>query len=112
MHQHLKIGDEVPDYGPGDPVFRVAQLDPPHALVYLTIRQPSRNWTWPDPKEPLPADALSLSWALVLEDLGRSRSRLHVRLRAKRDSWRRIGPVVEPVFRFRPRDGAIEDRPV
>ena len=41
--------------------------------MYLTIRQPSRHWTWPDPDEPLPADALSLSWALVLEDFGGGR---------------------------------------
>jgi hypothetical protein len=80
--QGLAVGDRVPDWGPGTPLFEVATLDPPHALVYLSVRQRSRGWTWPEPTEPVPADALALSWALVLDDFGEGRSRLHIRLRA------------------------------
>lgn len=37
--QSLAVGDEVPDWGPGvDPVLRVAEIRPPHALVYVSER--------------------------------------------------------------------------
>jgi hypothetical protein len=96
--QRLAVGEAIPDYGPGDPIFKVMEIDPPEALVYLTIRQRSRNWTWPEPDDPLPGDALALSWALVLEDLGGSRSRLHVRLRGGRGRRGRFMWLVGPVF--------------
>jgi hypothetical protein len=94
--QDLAVRDDVADYGPGKPVFRVVYLDPPHVLVYLTMREPSRDWRWPEgePSE----DALVLSWALVLDSVGSSRSRLHLRLRATRETWRRRAPLVEPLF--------------
>lgn len=44
----LVPGQRVPDWGPGDPQFEVAQIEPEQALVYLSLRQKSRNWTWPD----------------------------------------------------------------
>jgi hypothetical protein len=80
--QALAVGDAVPDWGPGDPVFRVAVLDPPHALVYHSLRQRSNQWRWPQPDTPRPPDCLELSWALVLAPLPGGRARLHVRLRA------------------------------
>jgi len=80
--QGLEVGDRVPDWGPGAPLFEVATLDPPHALVYHSMRQRSRGWTWPEPPDPLPTDALALSWALILDDLEEGRSRLHIRMRA------------------------------
>jgi hypothetical protein len=80
--QKLAVGDTVPDWGPGKPVFKVATLEAPRALVHHSLRQRSRAWTWPDPDRPTPPDTFSLSWALVLDDLDRSRSRLHIRLRA------------------------------
>jgi hypothetical protein len=37
--QHLVTGMDVPDWGPGDPVFRVAELEPGRAIVYLSLRE-------------------------------------------------------------------------
>ena len=80
--QELAVGDVVPDWGPGDPVFKVATLEPPRALVYHSIRQRSNGWRWPEPDAPRPPDAFEFSWALVVEPAAGERSRLHVRLRA------------------------------
>jgi hypothetical protein len=80
--QGLAVGDEVPDWGPGDPVFRVAQLDPAHALVYHSLRQRSNRWRWPEPDTPRPPDCLEFSWGLVLAPLPGGGARLHIRLRA------------------------------
>ena len=91
--QGLAAGDAVPDWGPGDPVFRVAALDPPHALVYHSLRQRSNRWRWPEPDTPRPPDCLELSWALVLAPLPGGRARLHVRLRAA--GVGRAGPLIE-----------------
>jgi hypothetical protein len=93
--QELEAGAEVPDWGPGTPVFRVAVLDPPHALVYLSLRARSRRWTWPEVERPLPPDTMAFSWALIVEDTGQDRSRLHVRLRATSGRGR-----ISPLFRF------------
>ena len=81
--QHIATGDFVPDYGPGEPLFKVILLEPDHCLVYLSIRQPSANWTWPQPDNPLPTNALALSWTLLLEETTPGQSRLYIRLRGK-----------------------------
>ncbi len=72
--QTLAPGAHIPDWGPGDPTFEVVSIDPPHALVYQSIRprRPRRGSARPD---------LVLSWALVLDDLPDGRSRLRIRLR-------------------------------
>jgi hypothetical protein len=80
--QDLAVGDAVPDWGPGDPVFKVAVLEAPRALVYHSIRQRSNDWRWPQPDTPRPPDCFELSWALVAEPAPGERSRLHIRLRA------------------------------
>ena len=89
--QRLAVGDFVPDYGPGAPLFKVMALEPARTLVYLTIRQPSVNWTWPEPEAPLPRGALVLSWALLIDEIDGAHCRLYVRLRGKREglpaSW-------------------------
>lgn len=36
--QDLRIGDVVPDYGGRDASFTVAEIDPPHSLVYRSTR--------------------------------------------------------------------------
>ena len=77
----LATGDRVPDWGPGEPEFEVALLDPPHALVYRSLRQRSRGHRWPV-ADPPPADTLDLSWALVSHDVGEG-VRLHLRLRVR-----------------------------
>ena len=93
--QALEVGAEVPDWGPGAPVFLVEVLDPPCALVYRSLRQRSKGWTWPQTERPLPPDAMAFSWALIIEDAGQDRSRLHVRLRATSGRGR-----ISPLFRF------------
>jgi len=92
--QRLDVGDDIPDYGPGDPVFRAKTVDAPQALVYLSLRDRDRNWRWPDVDDPVPSGVLALSWALVLSDLGPQRSRLHVRLRMRT----RGGPLPVELF--------------
>ena len=82
----LAVGDRIPDWGPGEPEFEVALLDPPHALVYRSLRQRSRGHRWPV-VDPPPADTLDLSWALVSRDVGAG-VRLHLRLRVRTTrSW-------------------------
>jgi len=83
--QALAVGDMVPDWGPGEPLLRVEAIDPPHVLVFRSLRQRSIDWRWPAPgtyEGARPRDAVDLSWALALDDLGDGRSRLHTRLRA------------------------------
>jgi len=79
----LLPGQRVPDWGPGDPQFEVVQIEPEQALVYLSLRQKSRNWTWPDPSDSLPEDVLAFSWALVLRPVDEAHCRLHLRLRMR-----------------------------
>jgi hypothetical protein len=81
-YQSVRVGDLIPDYGPGDGQFKAMWIEPPRVLVYYSVRQPSADWTWPDVDNPLPEDALALSWALILEPLASDRTRLHIRLRA------------------------------
>ena len=38
--QALAAGESVPDWGPGNPSFRVTELDPPRALVYPVAARP------------------------------------------------------------------------
>jgi hypothetical protein len=78
----LAPGDLVADWGPGDPNFKVVTLDPPRALVYLSLRDRSRNWSWPL-DEGRRADVLAFSWALILDELDDESSRLQIRLRGR-----------------------------
>jgi hypothetical protein len=91
--QSLKPGDFVPDWGPGDPSFKVVELDPPRALVYLSLRDRSRKWTWP-PDDALPADGMAFSWALILEAIEGGSCRLHIRLRGRFGKRGRLRPVL------------------
>ena len=80
--QSLAPGDLVAAWGPGDPSFKVVTLDAPRALVYLSLRDRSRNWSWP-PDEGRPADVLAFSWALILDKLDDESARLQIRLRGR-----------------------------
>ena len=95
----LATGDRVPDWGPGEPEFEVARLDPPHVLVYRSLRQRSRSHRWPE-LDPPPPDTLDLSWALVCHDMSEG-VRLHLRLRVRTTRSRTV-----PVARFA--GGAID----
>ena len=86
--QRLATGDFVPDYGPGTPLFKVITFEPTRCLVYLSIRQPSANWTWPQPEIPSPTNVLALSWMLLLEETVPGQSRFYIRLRGKRQGQR------------------------
>ncbi|MEP7024076.1 MAG: hypothetical protein ABJB47_09780 [Actinomycetota bacterium] len=87
-YTQLAEGDEVPDWGPGDPVFRAVVVDPPRALVYLTARDRGNRHRWPESGPPFPPEALVASWALVLSETvtpdGSPGSRLQLRLRVNR----------------------------
>jgi len=76
--QGLAAGDEIPDWGPGQP----------RALVYLSVRDRDDDHRWPASGPPYPPSALVMSWALVLSAAraadGSPGSRLHLRLRINR----------------------------
>lgn len=88
-HGHLGVGSRIADWGPGQPEFEVAVLDPPSTLVYRSLRQRSRGGRWPLSENPIPPDTLVVSWALVATDMGTDKGdvadgvRLHLRLRAR-----------------------------
>jgi hypothetical protein len=81
--QHLRVGDEHADWGPGDPVLRVHSVDPPHSVVYLSLRDKSAGERWPADDRQDRDDVLAFSWALVLRAADGGRTRLHLRLRMK-----------------------------
>ena len=91
--QSLQPGDLVPDWGPGDPSFKVMELEPPRALVYLSLRDRSRNWSWP-PDDAFPAEGMAFSWALILEATGAGSCRLHIRLRGGFGTRGRLRPLL------------------
>jgi len=80
-YQHLAVGDEVPDWGPGAPIFRVAQITPPHTLVYLSLRDKADRWRWPFDGDAQRTGVLALSWALIITPTSRGGSQVHSRLR-------------------------------
>ncbi|MDQ2751087.1 MAG: hypothetical protein M3Y44_16385 [Actinomycetota bacterium] len=92
--QHVSVGDDSPDWGPGQPVFRLAVFEPPRTLVYLSLRDRGNNHRWPVDGRRGPG-VLALSWALVLESRGPG-STLHIRLRVAR-AGRRWGRQIEVV---------------
>lgn len=91
--QHLRVGDDIDDWGPGDPVFRAVVIDAPHALVYLSLRDRDRGWRWPTDHALSSPGVLAFSWALVLEPVGQHASRLHIRLRVRRGKRALPGPL-------------------
>ena len=80
----LRVGDVVPDWGPGDPTFEVLEIEPPRHLVYWSERPrlPRRGAARPP---------MRLTWALVLSPDGPDRCSLHLRLRL--DLGGPAGPV-------------------
>lgn len=94
--QDLAVGRDVPDWGPGTPVFRVAILQAPDVLVYLSLRDRRADWAWPADESS--AGVLRLSWALVLEPDGEG-SLLRIRLRVRRGS-QRFGWLIRSVGGF------------
>lgn len=77
-YQHLSVGDRISDFD-GNGWFEARVVDPPHALVWWSEREPDQ----------------SLTWALVLEPSDGDRSELHVRLRVSRRAGARAPILVE-----------------
>jgi hypothetical protein len=78
--QQVAVGNEVPDYGPGQPVLRAMTVEPNRALVYLSLRDKRHNHRWPT--DAGSASIVAFSWALILTEQGAS-TRLHIRLRMR-----------------------------
>lgn len=78
--QQIAVGDDIPDWGPGDPVFRAAVVDPARALVWHSLRDRANGHRWP--VDPSSQRVLALSWALVLRPVPEG-TRVHIRLRLR-----------------------------
>ncbi len=77
--QEVGVGDRHPDWGPGDPWFTVAIVEPPHVLVYTRTKP-------------------RFTWALLLvEEAGGTR--LQLRLRAAR-APRIVRPFADAIDRL------------
>lgn len=75
-YQDLALGDEIPDWGPGDPTFSTMVVDPPHTIAYRSERGKA-----------------VVTWVLHLSPDGDADSRLHVRLKIdRRHDW--LTPVI------------------
>jgi hypothetical protein len=83
--QQLRIGDFIPEYGPGSPLFKVMQMESPRVLVYLSLRDPSANWGWPSKEDSLPKDTFAFSWSFMLDKIGNNHCRLQIRFRGQRE---------------------------
>jgi len=91
-YQQVDVGDLICDGPEYASYFRVQHVDPPHALVYRSIRHPRRGSPIditdpesPDRVERQLRDAgtyIDFTWALALNGLPRHRTRLLVRTRA------------------------------
>ena len=91
-YQHVVAGDIICDGPNYASYFRVQQVHPPHALVYRSIRHPRSGSPIDvnDPESPSKIEKqlrdsgtyVDFTWALVLDELPRQRTRLLVRTRA------------------------------
>jgi hypothetical protein len=91
-HQHVGVGDIICDGPNYASYFRVPHVDPPHAVVYRSIRHPRRGSPIDinDPESPSKIEKqlqdsgtyVDFTWALVLHELTRDKTRLLVRTRA------------------------------
>lgn len=89
--QGLSLGQDIPDWGPGRPVFRVASLVPNRELIYLSLRDRADEWRWPASGAVGPG-VLALSWALLLDGDATGTS-LHIRLRISPSGSRSVGLI-------------------
>jgi hypothetical protein len=79
--QALTVGEVIPATPEGKDGFEVLALDGPHALILGGLFDPVANTQLPFASA-RPAAFWHMTWAFVLERLGESRTRLHVRVRA------------------------------
>ena len=78
--QELTVGDVIPDYGGRDETFTVAELDPPHTLVYRSRR-----------------GRTDVSWSITLRP-DSDGARVHLRLRLAPVRHTRIAEYVGGAF--------------
>lgn len=93
--QHVRVGDDEPDWGPGTPVLRAHVVDPPNVLAWHSLRDRNDGHRWPtgDPDGP---DVLAISWTLALRGVeGGTRLHHRLRIRARHRSLVRIGGVFD-----------------
>jgi hypothetical protein len=93
--QRVDVGDDVPDWGPGDPVLRAAVVDAPRTLAWHSLRDRTDRHRWPagDPHGP---DVLAISWTLALRaDGGATRLHHRLRIRAKHKRLVELGGVFD-----------------
>jgi hypothetical protein len=93
--QDVAVGDDEPDWGPGDPVLRAVVVDAPNALAWHSLRDRRDGHRWPtgDPDGP---DVLAISWTLALRaDAGNTRLHHRLRIRAKHQTLVKIGGVFD-----------------
>jgi hypothetical protein len=101
-YQHVAVGDLIcdgPDYAS---YFRVQEVDPPHALVYRSLRHPRRGSPIDitDPESPTRVEEqlreagtyVDFTWALILSRLPGDRTRLLVRTRGN------YAPLVDATY--------------
>ena len=79
--QGLAVGDVVPDWGGRDATFVVAEIAPPHHLVYRSQR-----------------GRTALTWVIVLRATGDGGTRVHLRLRLAPVRRTRLAHVVGGSF--------------
>jgi hypothetical protein len=93
--QTLAVGDDVPDWGPGDPVLRAAVVDAPNTLTWYSLRDRTNKHRWPT-DDVDGADVLAISWTLALRAENQV-TRLHhrLRIRAKHKNLVKLGGVFD-----------------
>jgi hypothetical protein len=109
QYQHVAVGDLIcdgPDYAS---YFRVLRVEPPHALVYRSIRHPRRGSPIDiaDPESPTRVEQqfleagtyVDFTWTLVLNGLPGHRTRLLLRTRGNY-APRALGFLSVPVGLF------------
>ncbi len=63
--QNVSVGDDEPDWGPGDPVLRAVVVDAPNTLAWHSLRDRRNGHRWPSGAPDGP-DVLAISWTLAL----------------------------------------------
>jgi hypothetical protein len=93
--QHVAVGDDEPDWGPGTPVLRAHVVDAPNTLAWHSLRDRRNGHRWPtgDPDSP---EVLAISWTLALRTVdGGTRLHHRLRIRAKHKTLVRVGGVFD-----------------
>lgn len=92
--QQVTVGDDVSDWGPGDPVLRAAVVDAPNTLTWHSLRDRENKHRWPTDRDG--SDVLAISWTLALRpDGGTTRLHHRLRIRAKHKSLVKVGGMFD-----------------